>query len=128
MINSITFGSPFLACFPLIEVRNTDTGETHVVGTDPHDQLQLTEKGTITYVNLQNQGSIGDGYEFVCEPPSIDPNKRIPFVDANEFANIAEETKNSYSVLDEDIAEMANFFLDKRADGLSIRHSIDNKE
>lgn len=120
MINSITFGSPFLACFPLIEVRNTDTGETHVVGTDPHDQLQLTENGTITYVNLQNQGSIGDGYEFVCESSPIDPNQRIPFVDASEFANIAEETKNSYSSLDEDIAEMANFFLDKRADGLSI--------
>lgn len=127
-MNSITFGSPFLACFPLIEVRNTDTGETHVVGTDPHDQLQLTEKGTITYVNLQNQGSIGDGYEFVRESSPVDPNPRIPFVDASEFANIAEETKNSYSSLDEDIAEMANFFFDKRADGLSIRHSIDNKE
>ena len=127
-MNSITFGSPFFACFPLIEVRDTDTGETHVVGTDPHDQLQLTENGTITYVNLQNQGSIGDGYEFVYEPTSIDSNKRIPFVDASEFTNIAEETKNSYSALDDGVAEMANFFLDKRADGLSIRHSIDNKE
>lgn len=128
MINSLTFGRQFLACFPLIEVRNTDTGETHVVGTDPHDQLQLTEKGTITYMNLQNQGSIGDGYEFVYEPPSIDPNKRIPFVDASEFANIAEETKNSCSALDDGIADMASFFFDKRADGLSIRHSINNKE
>ena len=88
----------------------------------------MTENGTIIYVNIQNQGSICDGYEFVCKLYPIDPNQRIPFVDASEFANIAEEIKNSYSSLDEDIAEMANFFLDKRSDGLSIRHSIDNKE
>lgn len=49
--------------FPVIIVRNTTTGEEHIVGTDAHDMLNI-EKGRISYYNLQDGGGIGDGYEF----------------------------------------------------------------
>ena len=49
--------------FPVIIVRNTTTGEEHIVGTDEHDMLNI-ENGKISYYNLQDGGGIGDGYEF----------------------------------------------------------------
>ena len=121
MSNSLTFGRQFLASFPLIKVRNTDTGETHVVGTSHHDYLCVTENGTITYVNLQNGGTIGDGYEFVYE--SVSPwaeeserwGKEIPFAEVTEFERITEEMKGYYADLDKKIAAMAEHFFAKNA-------------
>lgn len=119
MSNSLTFGRSFLASFPLIKVRNTDTGETHVVGTSHHDYLCVTEDGTITYVNLQNCGTIGDGYEFVyeqesqCEDESERWGKEIPFAEATEFERITEEMKEYYADLDKKMAQMAEHFFAK---------------
>ena len=86
MSNSLTFGKQFLASFPLIKVRSTDTGETHVVGTNHYDYLYVTEDGTISYVNLQNYGTIGDGYEFVYEHTHLPSTNNTPmFHDADEL-------------------------------------------
>ena len=119
MSNSLTFGRQFLASFPLIKVRSTDTGETHVVGTSHHDYLYVTEDGTISYVNLQNYGTIGDGYEFVYESvsqwaeESEHWGKEIPFAEATEFDRIAEEVKGYYADLDKKIAQMTEHFFAK---------------
>jgi hypothetical protein len=121
MSNPLTFGRQFLASFPLIKVRNTDTGETHVVGTNHHDYLYVTEDGTISYVNLQNYGTIGDGYEFVYEQvsqwseESEHLGKEIPFAEATEFERITEEVKGYYADLDKKIAAMAEHFFAEHA-------------
>ena len=121
MSNSLTFGRPFLASFPLIKVRNTDTVETHVVGTSHHDYLCVTEEGTITYVTLQNCGTIGDGYEFVYEQESQCSDecerwgREIPFAEATEFERITEEMKGYYADLNKKMAQMAEHFFAKNA-------------
>ena len=121
MSNSLTFGRQFLASFPLIKVRSTDTGEIHVVGTSHHDYLYVTEDGTISYVNLQNYGTIGDGYEFVYEQvsqwseESEHLGKEILFAEATEFEKITEEMKIYYADLDKKIAQMAEHFFAKHA-------------
>ena len=53
---------------PIIKVHDTQTGRTHIVGTNSHDTLYIDDKGTIQYYNLQNgEGTKGD-YQFVGEP------------------------------------------------------------
>ena len=100
MSNSLTFGRQFLASFPLIKVRNTDTGEIHVVGISHHDYLYVTEDGTISYVNLQNYGTIGDGYEFVYESVS-------------QWSEESEHWGKDYADLDKKMAQMAEHFFAK---------------
>jgi len=40
--------------FPIIIVRDNDTGKEHIVGTDHHDSLWIDEEtGGIHYLNLQ---------------------------------------------------------------------------
>lgn len=53
-------------------VRDKYTGESHKVGTDPHDSIWVSSKGVVHYMNLQNgDGASGDGlndqngYEFM---------------------------------------------------------------
>lgn len=51
-------------------VKDTQSGEIHQIGTDPHDSLGLFE-GNVHYVNMQNMsGTLGGDYTFVDAPDS----------------------------------------------------------
>lgn len=50
---------------PVIRVRDKDTGRVHVVGSNTHDMLIISDG--IQYVNMQSCGSTMSGeYEFVA--------------------------------------------------------------
>lgn len=51
-------------------VKDTQSGEIHQIGTDPHDSLELFE-GNVHYVNMQSMsGTLGGDYTFVDAPDS----------------------------------------------------------
>ncbi len=51
-----------------IWVRAKTTGQIHLVGTDPHDSLELID-GRVEYINLQClESTAGNLYEFVSAP------------------------------------------------------------
>ena len=55
--------------FPIIRVRDKAAGGEHIVGSNCHDKLVISN-GALHYLNIQCMGGteFGDGYEFVGEP------------------------------------------------------------
>ena len=58
----------------LIYVRDKETGQIDVVGTDQHDRLYLDDNGNIQYMNLQNGGTTEGDYEFVLDEQGHNQN------------------------------------------------------
>jgi hypothetical protein len=53
--------------FPIIKVKDNETGYEHIIGTNSHDML-CVEDGLISYYNLQNgEGSRFGTYSFLGE-------------------------------------------------------------
>ena len=53
--------------FPIIKVRDKDSGRTHIVGTNPHDTLvHNKDTGSLEYYNLQNGCGTPATYEFMA--------------------------------------------------------------
>lgn len=51
-------------------VKDKTDGKIHQVGTDVHDSIEYLD-GEVVYVNMQNEASTLDDYEWV-EPPDTD--------------------------------------------------------
>lgn len=59
-------------------VRDRDNGETHLVGSDPHDRLWVNADGLVQYENLQNGcgtlcgfSGLRGTYEFTPSPDGL---------------------------------------------------------
>lgn len=80
--------------FPIIRIRDNDTGNIRIVGTDTHDTLYIDERtGGIQYLNLQNcEGTevINDHstYSYVGKTDEWDINPQIEFVTFDELLDI----------------------------------------
>lgn len=72
--------------FPIIKVKDNDTGHEHIVGTNSHDTLLIND-GKITYYNLQNgEGSEYGTYSFLGVEDDF--SLRVEFVSYEEFQKI----------------------------------------
>jgi ssDNA-binding Zn-finger/Zn-ribbon topoisomerase 1 len=74
---------------PLIVVRDKTSGDEHIVGTDVHDNMYMSEKGGLQYRNLQNGAGTEfgeDGYEFTQLDKYECPLK-VHFVSPGEYIN-----------------------------------------
>lgn len=77
---------------PIIRVRDTDNGNSHIVGTDSHDELLLeNDTGSIYYGNMQNletsRKDLNNAYEFESVE-NADCVQSIEFVTLEEFVEI----------------------------------------
>lgn len=87
--------------FPIIKIRDTDTGYEHIIGTNEHDCLRVKEDGqTIMYFNYQNIESSGKNsfYRFTGEEKDLTDlfgtyETEIEFVTFEELTKIYEEQK-----------------------------------
>ena len=61
---------------PIIRVRDSYTGKTHIVGTDHHDRLVMSTDGrSLDYLNIQNMsGTHFMGYRFQLEEMQVGPD------------------------------------------------------
>jgi hypothetical protein len=50
--------------FPVIKIKDNDTGSIRIVGTSTHDTLFVSDNGGIGYYNLQNGCGSGETYSF----------------------------------------------------------------
>ena len=72
--------------FPVIRVKDKQTGHEHIVGTNSHDMLLI--QGGIHYFNLQNSEGTGAGgdYQFVGTEDEMGLN--VEFVTFEELQEI----------------------------------------
>ena len=77
--------------YPIIKVRDKQTGTEHIVGENIHDALSITENGQIQYINYQCFDGTGDdgAYQFV---DGTEGNYReIEFVTLDQLIDMAAE-------------------------------------
>lgn len=73
MANIRMLPSTFLTSTPLIKVLSQGEKESHIVGSDPHDQFILGNNGGLHYYNLQCCASTEYGeYKFDVKEPEND--------------------------------------------------------
>lgn len=82
----------FEMLFPVIKVKDKDTGSIHILGTDRHDTLYVDDStGGLHYMNLQNcEGTVKNScYEFMSESENqYSPYTEVEFVTFDEFLEI----------------------------------------
>ena len=80
--------------FPIIKVRDKSRGYEHIVGTNSHDCLHISN-GALHYLNIQCMcGTQYGEYEFVGEDygeGSFTGNPEIEFMDLEEIIDLAAE-------------------------------------
>lgn len=86
--------------FPLIVVKDVETGEEHIVGTNSHDVLFL-ENGKIQYYNLQDGGATPCDFKFKGVKNPDDDNfdfevKMVTFEELQEIYKKHEERERQY--------------------------------
>lgn len=77
--------------YPIIRVRDKQTGKEHIVGENIHDALSITENGQLQYINYQCLDGTGDdgAYQFV---DGTEGNYReIEFVTLDQLIDMAAE-------------------------------------
>ena len=77
--------------YPIIKVRDKQTGTEHIVGENIHDALSITENGQLQYINYQCLDGTGDdgAYQFV---DGTEGNYReIEFVTLDQLIDMAAE-------------------------------------
>lgn len=74
MANIRILPSTFLTSTPLIKVTSEGEKQSHIVGTNPHDQFILGGNGGLHYYNLQCCDSTEEGgsYKFDVKEPEND--------------------------------------------------------
>ena len=88
---------------PIIRVRDRNTGEIHILGTDDHDDLvKGSHDGDIAYYNLQNGDGSGsdaeDGYEFVIEHNNYGvPESAVEWISVEELQKRMKEDPEHYT-------------------------------
>jgi hypothetical protein len=97
---------------PLIVVKYKETGHEHIVGTDVHDNMYLSEKGGLQYRNLQNGAGTEfgeDGYEFAqLDKYECIDNLEVHFVSPGELldkliSGLEREGKELYEMLEQEV-------------------------
>lgn len=86
MANIRMLPSTFLTSTPLIKVISQGEKESHIVGSNPHDQFILGENGGLHYYNLQCCASTEYGdYKFDVKEPENDYEEiefdKVDFID-----------------------------------------------
>jgi hypothetical protein len=96
--------------FPIIKIKDLETGGEHIVGTDSHDML-LVHNGTIKYYNLQNGDGSGEygTYTFSGSEDEMF-GTYIDFVTFEELQQIYEEQNRRDEKSRKRIEELINGF------------------
>jgi hypothetical protein len=81
----------YLMKFPVIRVKDKQSGHTHIVGTDAHDSLYISDGRVIGYYNMQNGDGTCGGYSFNGIESEYDDCPQVEFVTLERLLAIVRE-------------------------------------
>ena len=116
--------------FPIIKVRDNETGHVHVVGTNTHDTLYIDDKtGGIHYHNLQNcEGTMKIGrhntYEFVGKSYEWEPYVQVEFVTFDQLIEIYKQNIAMSCEQERHLRDMIKTFIEEER----AKHRLDEDE
>jgi len=116
--------------FPIIKIRDNETGHVHVVGTNTHDTLYIDDKtGGIHYLNLQccegTRRFDGEStYDFVGKADEWDPYIQIEFVTFDELIELYKQNIAMSCEQERKLRDMIKTFIEEER----AKHRLDEDE